>query len=121
VSAQSGDISGNGYNIVTHGTFTHGAGAGTSLSSPLWAGMWARIQSASTNSDGLGFANNAIYQLANNPTNYRRDFFDITTTDPRTGLPSANGLYPTLPGWDYVTGFGTPRVSGLICDLTHHC
>lgn len=121
VSAQSGDIAGNGYDIVTRGRFVDGGGAGTSLSSPLWAGMWARIQSASNNDGGLGFANYALYRMGDNPTTYHRDFFDVTSTDLHTGLPSANGLYPTLPGWDYVTGFGTPRVSGLICDLGHRC
>lgn len=34
---------------------------------------------------------------------------------------ASNGLYATGPGWDYVTGFGTPRVSGLICDLDAVC
>jgi pseudomonalisin len=119
VSAQSGDIVGNGYDIVTRGRFADGGG--TSLSSPLWAGMWARIQSASDNDGGLGFANYAIYRIGTNPAAYHRDFFDVTSTDLRTGLPSTNGLYPTLPGWDYVTGFGTPRVAGLICDLDDRC
>ncbi|MDT7646049.1 MAG: pseudomonalisin, partial [Pseudonocardiales bacterium] len=119
VSAQSGDIVGNGYDIVTRGRFADGGG--TSLSSPLWAGMWARIQSASDNDGGLGFANYAIYRIGTYPATYHRDFFDVTSTDLRTGLPSTNGLYPTLPGWDYVTGFGTPRVAGLICDLDDRC
>jgi subtilase family serine protease len=119
VSAQSGDIAGNGYDIVTRGRFTDGGG--TSLSSPLWAGMWARIQSASDNDGGLGFANYALYRIGTNPATYRRDFFDVSSTDLRTGLPSSNGLYPTLPGWDYVTGFGTPRVASLICDLDDRC
>lgn len=121
VSAQSGDVTGNGYDIVTRGRFTEGGGAGTSLSSPLWAGMWARIQSASNSDGGTGFANYAVYRVSTNPDSYRRDFFDVTSTDLRTSLPSANGLYPTLPGWDYTTGFGTPRVSGLICDLDNRC
>jgi subtilase family serine protease len=121
VAAQSGDITGNGYDIVTRGRVEDGRGSGTSLSSPLWAGMWARIQSASARPGGLGFANYAIYRLGNDPATYQRDFVDITSTDLRTGAPSVNGLYPSAPGWDYVTGFGTPRVTGLICDLTGHC
>ena len=121
VAAQSGDVNGNGYDIISKGKFRPGGGAGTSLSSPLWAGMWARIQSASGSSDGLGFANYSFYRSGKDPESYRRDFFDVSSTDVRTGAPASNGLYPSLPGWDYVTGFGTPRVSGLICDLTHHC
>jgi pseudomonalisin len=120
VSALSGDIMLNGY-AVYDATGTVFPGAGTSLSSPLWVGMWARVQSASDRPGGLGFANYSLYRVGKDPASYRRDFFDVTSTDPRTGLTSTNGLYPTLPGWDYVTGFGAPRVAGLICDLAHRC
>jgi pseudomonalisin len=115
VSAQSGDVLTNGYAIISNGAAS--VGGGTSLSSPLWEGMWARIQGASGLPAGNGFANYALYRVGNNPTTYARDFFDVTSTDPATGLPSTNGFYPTLPGWDYVTGFGTPNVAGLICDI----
>ena len=117
VSAQSGDVLGNGYDIVLSGTYTEGAGAGTSLSSPLWEGMWARVQSAAPTAAGNGFANYALYRVGRDAAAYARDFFDVNSLDLATGLPAVNGLYATTPGWDYVTGFGTPRVSGLICDL----
>jgi subtilase family serine protease len=42
VSAQSADVLTNGYAIVSNGAAS--VGGGTSLSSPLWEGMWARIQ-----------------------------------------------------------------------------
>jgi subtilase family serine protease len=119
VAAQSGDVTGNGYHIVSRGRPNQGAG--TSLSSPLWAGMWARVQSASSRPGGLGFADYPIYRVGKNPATNPRDFHDISSTDTRTALPSTNGLYPALPGWDYQTGWGTPRVAGLICDLTRHC
>jgi subtilase family serine protease len=115
VSAQSGDILTNGYAIISAGQAS--VGGGTSLSSPLWEGMWVRIQGASPHTKGNGFANYALYRVGNNAGSYPRDFFDITSTDPATGLPSTNGAYPILPGWDYVTGFGTPKVDGLICDI----
>jgi len=121
VSAQSGDITGNGYDIVMQGSYTEGGGAGTSLSSPLWAGMWTRIQSASPNASGNGFANYALYRVGKDAASYARDFFDVNSLDLTTGLPASNGLYSTGPGWDYVTGFGTPKVSGLICDLDAVC
>jgi pseudomonalisin len=123
VSAQSGDVLGNGYDIVTDGAFTDGGGGGTSLSSPLWAGMWARIQSASpaAASGGLGFADFGFYRVGKDPAAYARDFHDITPTDLGTGLPSTNGAYPSLPGWDYQTGWGVPRVAGLMCDLAGRC
>jgi subtilase family serine protease len=114
VAAQSGDVLTNGYAIISKGAPT--SGGGTSLSSPLWAGMWTRIQGASTDPSGNGFANFALYRVGNSST-YARDFFDVSSTDTATGLPASNGAYATLPGWDYVTGFGAPRVSGLICDI----
>lgn len=117
VAAQSGDVVGNGFGIVSAGAAS--TGGGTSLSSPLWVGMWARVQSASLNPQGNGFANYSLYRVGNNPDSYARDFFDVSSTDTTTGLPATNGLYATTPGWDFVTGFGTPRVSGLICDIDH--
>jgi subtilase family serine protease len=117
VAAQSGDVVGNGFAIVSAGADS--VGGGTSLSSPLWAGMWARIQGASPNPQGNGFANYALYRVGHDAASYARDFFDVSSTDLTTGLPASNGLYATTPGWDYVTGFGTPRVSGLICDIDH--
>ena len=121
VSAQSGDVTGNGYDIVSGGTYTEGGAGGTSLSSPLWAGMWTRIQSASPSAGGNGFANYALYRVGHDAASYQRDFFDVSSADLATGLPASNGLYATTPGWDYVTGFGTPKVSGLICDLDKAC
>jgi subtilase family serine protease len=117
VSAQSGDVLGNGYDIVLSGSFTEGGGGGTSLSSPLWEGMWTRVQSAAPTAAGNGFANYALYQVGRDAGAYARDFFDVNSLDLATGLPATNGLYATTPGWDYVTGFGAPRVSGLICDI----
>ena len=119
VSAQSGDVLGNGYDIVEAGTYTEGGAGGTSLSAPLWQGMWTRVQSASA-TGGNGFANESLYRVGKS-SSYSRDFFDVNSLDPETGLPATNGLYVTTPGWDYVTGFGTPKVSGLICDVDGVC
>jgi pseudomonalisin len=105
VAAQSGDVLTNGYGIVAAGKDSQGGG--TSLSSPLWMGMWARVNQSAI-SPGYGFANETIYRLGKNATTAGRDFYDITV--------GANGLYAALPGWDYVTGFGTPRLTNLIAD-----
>ncbi|MBV9935035.1 MAG: hypothetical protein JO367_12095 [Actinobacteria bacterium] len=104
VSAISGDAL-TGYAIVANGQ-SNSQGAGTSLSSPLWAGMWTRVQAASPNPAGAGFANPAFYAVGKDATAYANDFFDITV-----GL---NGIYTALPGWDYVTGWGVPRLTGLM-------
>jgi subtilase family serine protease len=115
VAAQSGDALTNGYDIVSNGAAT--IGGGTSLSAPLWQGMWARVQSAAPSASGNGFANYPLYRVGQNAATYQQGFFDVSSTDTTTGLPASNGLYPTLPGWDYVTGWGTPRVAGLICAI----
>lgn len=117
VAAQSGDVTGNGYDIVMSGTYTEGGGGGTSLSSPLWLGMWTRIQGAAPTAAGNGFANEQLYRLGKDAASYARDFFDVSSTDLSESLPSGDGLYAALPGWDYVTGWGTPKVAGLIRDI----
>ncbi len=71
---------------------------GTSLSSPLSMGSWARIESSHSNK--LGFAGPLIYQLANGaPTLTSPDFNDV--------ILGTNGLFTALPGYDYVTGLGS--------------
>ena len=105
VAAQSGDVLTNGYSIISGGVASQGGG--TSLSSPLWAGIWARVNQ-SAGGAGYGFANQTIYRLGKDPTTEARDFFDVTI--------GANGLYAALPGWDYVSGFGTPDVANIIAD-----
>ncbi len=71
---------------------------GTSLSSPLAMGSWARIESAHKNK--LGFAGPLIYQLATSgPPASSPDFNDVTL--------GTNGLFTCLPGYDYVTGLGS--------------
>jgi pseudomonalisin len=71
---------------------------GTSLSSPLALGVWARLESAHSNQ--LGFAPPLFYAKAGSA-----GFHDIILGD--------NGPYPALPGWDYATGLGTIDVSQM--------
>jgi len=67
---------------------------GTSLSSPLFVGSWARIQSA--NNARLGFPASWIYSHgAQNTSAFR----DVTS--------GTNGDYSAGAGWDYTTGFGS--------------
>jgi hypothetical protein len=69
--------------------------------------MWARVNQ-SAGGAGYGFANETLYRLGKNDTTRARDFFDVTL--------GVNGLYAALPGWDYVSGFGTPDVAHIIAD-----
>jgi pseudomonalisin len=105
VAGLSGDAISNGYTIVSDGQ--DAGGGGTSLSSPLWAGMWADvISTAPPGSTGYGFANRAIYAIAKDPARYVAAFHDITV--------GVNGLNAARAGYDYVTGLGVPRLAGLI-------
>jgi subtilase family serine protease len=79
---------------------------GTSSSSPQWAGLIA-IADQMAGRD-LGYINPALYKISNNAAMYASDFFDVTV---------GNNGYPTSPGWDAVTGLGTPNVANLIPDL----
>src|SRR6266851_1348317 len=108
VAAISGDVATNNGMLITNDSGSDQQGAGTSLSSPLWLGMWTRIQAASTRNKGLGFANYALYSLAQRSGG--RDFFDVTVGD--------NQPYPAKPGYDNVSGWGAPEVSQIMLDLT---
>ena len=79
---------------------------GTSDSAPLWGGLVALADQYAHRD--LGFINPAIYSIARS-SSYHRAFHDITT-DITTGT---NG-YPATPGWDPVTGWGTPNAQELI-------
>jgi pseudomonalisin len=107
VAAISGDsVTGNGLEIDSDNG-PDSQGAGTSLSSPVWLGVWTRIQAAASGK-GLGFANYKIYRLAQSSGG--RDFYDVTVGD---NLP-----YPAKPGYDNTTGWGTPEISQIMQDLT---
>ena len=72
---------------------------GTSASAPSWQGIWARAQGA--HGGALGFAGPVIYGAEPETA-----FNDITLGD--------NGLFPDTPGWDYVTGRGTPKIEAFV-------
>jgi subtilase family serine protease len=97
---------------------------GTSLSSPLMLGLWARLEAAHHNK--LGLASIPLYQVYDtvNP--------GTTITNPVIGLPvivpaaapkpvpgyyditvGTNGVYPDTPGYDLVTGLGAPDIKQL--------
>jgi pseudomonalisin len=107
VATISGDVAtGNGL-LINSDNGADSQGAGTSLSSPLWLGVWTRIQAAAAGK-GLGFANYKIYKLAQSSGG--RDFYDVTVGD--------NQPYPATPGYDNTTGWGTPEISQIMQDLT---
>jgi pseudomonalisin len=98
----------SGANVYVSGAW-EGVG-GTSLSSPLAVGVWARMISANPK---LGFAPITYYGLY--------DGTGVLGSYPNGGfhdiLTGCNGLYCALPGWDYTTGLGTLWVNQLYADL----
>jgi subtilase family serine protease len=76
--------------------------SGTSGSTPLWAGIMA-LADEYAHKD-LGFVNPAIYDIGRS-SSYHKAFHDITT--------GFNG-YQATPGWDPVTGWGSPNAHVLI-------
>ena len=106
VAAQSGGLT-DAYEMYD-GNGNKAYGAGTSLSAPLWQGMWADVQAATGVAGGLGFADETIYRLASSATTYTRDFYDVTV--------GFNGLWPAGTGYDHTTGWGTPDVANIITD-----
>ena len=87
----------SGYDVIVGGE--EEVIGGTSASAPSWQGIWARAQGAHGGS--LGFAGPVIYA-----GEAESAFNDITL--------GANGLFADTPGWDYVTGRGTPKIEAFV-------
>jgi xanthomonalisin len=72
---------------------------GTSLSAPIWAGFWSRIQAAHGNT--LAFPASTIYAgAAANPS----WFHDVV---------SGSQGYSAATGWDYATGYGSVNIGAF--------
>jgi len=85
---------------------------GTSAGAPQWAGLIAIADQMAGHN--LGFINPALYRIANNPSKYAADFYDVTRgNNGGGGLPG----YDASKGWDAVTGLGTPDAAKLLPDL----
>lgn len=94
---------------------------GTSLSSPMMLGFWARMDTAHRNK--LGLASIPLYRV------YDKVNPGVAVDPPLVVLPNpnpapvpgytdivagSNGLYQATPGYDEVTGLGAPDVRRLI-------
>jgi pseudomonalisin len=89
----------SGYQVVINGQlFVIG---GTSAGAPSWNGIWARAEQQ--NSGKLGFAAPLLYNLPASAFN------DITSGN--------NGDFTAGPGWDYVTGRGTPNIGAVVSQV----
>ncbi len=88
--------------LVIFGGNAYQAG-GTSLSTPIWAGIASRMDQFSGHS--LGFMNPMLYQISRTPM-YKSSFNTI--------LKGTNGHYSVTKDWNPVTGLGSPNVTGLM-------
>ncbi len=97
---------------------------GTSLSSPMMLGFWARLESGHRNL--LGFAAPGLYGLytkVNHGISVTAPLEPITVVVPDVVAKPVpqftdivigdNGPYPCLPGYDLVTGLGAPNVAAI--------
>lgn len=88
----------SGVNVITNGQSQQVGG--TSLATPMWAAALDVIYQAAGFS---GFAAPVLYHLAEGSL-YHTVFHDVT---------SGNNGYAAGPGWDAVTGLGSPNIAAL--------
>ena len=101
---------------VINGSFVTGYG-GTSFATPRWAGFLALVnqQSMANGRGTVGFINPPLYNLGVS-SSYAGAFHDITSggNPPTSG---GGGGFNAVPGYDLVTGWGSPAGAALINQL----
>ena len=80
---------------------------GTSLGSPFWAGMTADMDQYVGRD--LGLLNPYLYSVYADKAEYGRDFHQVTS--------GFNGVYQAGPGYNLVTGLGSPDLPNLAADV----
>ncbi|MFB9835521.1 S53 family peptidase [Actinoallomurus acaciae] len=94
-----------------------GAG-GTSASTPLWAALIA-LANQSAGHD-LGFVNPVIYRIGHS-AGHHGAFHDVTTGDNTVTVSDKTiSGYRAAPGYDPVTGWGSPNARVLVPLLTRY-
>ena len=79
---------------------------GTSLASPIFVGVFARVQTYANNS--IGFPASNMYQdFPNNPA----VLHDVTAGNNGVSYQGTTYGYNAASGWDYTTGFGSLDIS----------
>jgi kumamolisin len=107
VSADADPVTGTAF--ITGGQVQNGGG--TSLATPIWAGFTALMDEFlhSQGAQPIGFANPVIYRLAADSKLSPPPFHDITV--------GGNVFYQAGPGYDPITGVGSPNVAVLTQDI----
>jgi subtilase family serine protease len=101
----AGDANTDNFSCYDGGCYT--GNGGTSYAAPLWAGYIALANelASATSAQPVGFLNPPIYAIGAG-TAYHTAFHDE--------IHGYNGKYSAGPGFDLVTGFGSPHGDGLI-------
>jgi subtilase family serine protease len=87
-------------------------GGGTSAGAPFWAGIMALADQCAGRP--LGFVNPAIYAIGRSNL-YHNAFHDVTEGSNTVVFPSGTVTgYSAGPGWDPVTGWGSPDAQVLV-------
>ena len=90
---------------------------GTSAAAPFWAGLIALADQDAGHA--LGLVNPAIYRIAEGPQ-YHKAFHDISAGNNTVNLNGHTVTgYEAGPGWDPVTGWGSPNAQTLVPLLAH--
>jgi len=112
VSADAGDTSGMAFALSLAPGVVVTPADGTSAASPFWAGIVALADQYAGRA--LGFINPAIYRIARS-SGYHSAFHDITTGGNTVTFPAGTVTgYQAGPGWDPVTGWGSPDAQVLV-------
>jgi subtilase family serine protease len=85
---------------------------GTSAATPMWAGVVALADQEA--GQHLGLVNPAIYRIARSPACHSA-FHDVVTGG--NSVFGTTGIYTGYqagPGWDPVTGWGSPNAQVLV-------
>jgi subtilase family serine protease len=87
-------------------------GGGVSVAAPLWAAVIALADQYAGRA--LGFVNPALYRIGRS-AQYHQAFHDVTTgtNTVKFNTQTVTG-YQAAPGWDPVTGWGSPNAQVLV-------
>jgi subtilase family serine protease len=105
----------NGMAVITSaaaGRYTVTGSGGTSASAPLWAGLIALADQYARRH--LGFVNAALYRIGRS-RHFHKAFHDVTVGNNTVRFPPKTiSGYRAGPGWDAVTGWGSPNAAILV-------
>lgn len=112
VAADADPATGPALAFETDGGYVIVPGGGTSVGAPFWAGIMALADQYAGRP--LGFVNPAIYVIGRSSL-YHSAFHDITEGNSTVVFPNGTVTgYSAGPGWDPVTGWGSPDAQVLV-------